>query len=169
MIYFELLSRLTRDRDAKTISLSQIPTIGKLIMDPRLTAEELQIVNQRSNVPALAKEILSKATCPTDETKIAEIKSKEYKSFLRILLYIGFTARPDIFTAVSAIARLPTNPGKIYWNAFLKISSYLCETRILNLVLGGRVNMIGTSAKFNTTAANEDLVMALLSICLNHA
>lgn len=151
-ISFFLNMHFTRDRDAKTISLNQIPKIDKLIKDPRLTAEELKIVNRRSNVPALAKEILSKASCPTDETEIAEMESKEYKSFLGILLYIALTARPDIFTAVSAVARFSTNPGRVHWNAVLKIISYLCGTRTFTLVLGGRVNMIGTSAKINATA-----------------
>jgi hypothetical protein len=60
-----------------------------------------------------------------------------FKSILGQILYIGLTARPDIITATSSVARFAQNPGETHWKALLRILRYLQGTRKLMLILGG--------------------------------
>jgi hypothetical protein len=52
-------------------------------------------------------------------------------------MHIAITARPDILPAVSLAGRYGHNPGKLHWEALLKVVSYLIDSRNHCLILTG--------------------------------
>jgi len=135
---FFLNMHFKRDRTNRTISLHQQPKIDKLLMDPRLTKEERAFISKPCKTPASDDEPLTTDMCPTTDEEKAYMATKNYKSFVGILLYIAITARPDISPAVSVVARFSQNPGRKHWSAVLRILRYLQGTRRLVLQLSGK-------------------------------
>jgi hypothetical protein len=134
---FFLNMHFYRDRKNKTIKISQVSKIEKLLNDPRLSAEERTLISKPCKVPADPIQLLTKDMEPQTTEEIEFMKQKDYKSFIGILLYISITARPDLSPAVSAAARFSKNPGIQHWNAIIQILRYLQGTRNLVLQLNG--------------------------------
>jgi hypothetical protein len=136
-VTFFLNMHIHRDMKDRTLTLHQQPKIEKLLTDSRLTSEELKYIAKVSKVPASPDIILSADQCPTDENDPNAFDRTTFQSFVGMLLYISITARPDITTAVSSVARFSHNPGKTHWRAVLMILRYLKGTSRMRLKLGG--------------------------------
>jgi hypothetical protein len=134
---FFLNMHFKRDRSKRTITLHQQPKIEKLLLDPRLTKEERLLVSKPCRTPASDDEVLTTEMCATTDEDKRYMSTKNYKSFIGILLYIAITARPDISPAVSVVARFAQNPGNKHWDAVLRILRYLQGTRTMVLQLSG--------------------------------
>ena len=155
-ISFYLNMHFIRDRKSRTIQIHQQPKIEKLLLDPRLSAEDLAFISKPSKTPASDDEVLSKDQCPTEDIEIKKMESLDYKSFVGILLYIAITSRPDIATAVSSVARFSHNPGMIHWKAVLRILKYLQGTKRYKLLLGGRNESTVVASKYSKVLAYAD-------------
>ena len=128
--------QFTRNRDKRTIELSQARKIEKLLNDHQLDAADLKTIRKPRKTPACSNTKLTQQMCPqTDEEKTA-MSRKPYRSILGQVLYIAITTRPDIATAASTCGKFAQNPGKAHWNALLRILSYLQGTQHLDLQLG---------------------------------
>jgi len=136
----------SRDRQEKTISLSQKSKILKLKETNELTDEDKARINIPSKIPAYTNIKLSQDMCPKTPSEISYMKNKPYKSLLGQVLFICITSRPDIATAVSICGKYASNPGKQHWLALLKIVSYLLYTKDLVLTLGGSSGGVTLSA-----------------------
>ena len=154
-ITFFLNMHFHRDRVARTVTLHQIPKIEKLLEDSRLCSEDRQVISKPCKTPAADDPVLNKDMCPTDPAEIARMETMNYKSFVGMLLYIAITARPDLAPSVSAAARFSQNPGRLHWDAVLRILRYLQGTRNLKLKLGGKLDTLSLSA-FSKVSAYSD-------------
>lgn len=137
-VTFFLNMHVHRDRKNRTITLHQQPKIEKLLTDPRLTSEEKKFVSKVNKVPASPDLILSHDQCPKDGNDPNACDRTIFQSFVGMLLYITVTARPDLATAVSSVARFSHNPGQIHWRAVLMILRYLQGTIRMRIQLGGK-------------------------------
>ena len=136
-VTFFLNMHIHRDRKARTITLHQQPKIEKLLSDHRLSPEEKKQVAKVSKIPASPEIFLSAEQCPENQDDANAFNRTQFQSFVGMLLYIAITARPDISTAISSVARFSHNPGKAHWRAVLLILRYLQGTVNMRLVLGG--------------------------------
>jgi hypothetical protein len=122
---FFLGMELQRDRQARTVRLSQ----------PKLTRELLErfgLTGARARVVPLAPgDKLQKAGEPLDVTAHA------YSELLGSLLYLSVCTRPDIAQAVGALSRYMASPTKEHWDAALGVARYLAGTADLGVVFGG--------------------------------
>ena len=138
-VTFFLNMHLSRHRENRTITLHQLPKINKLLNDPRLSDSEKRHIRKTSKTPASSEEQLSVDQCPTSSNDTNFVDPSKFKSFVGMLLYISITARPDITTATSMVARFAHNPGKKHWEAVLRILRYLQGSKSMVLQLGGQM------------------------------
>jgi hypothetical protein len=109
-LHFILNMQITRDRKAKTITLSQATYIHQL-----LETFNMQNAN-RMLTPLPPHTSLMQA----NDDKQADDTSAElsrYRELVGSLNYIANTARADISFAVSLLSRFLTNPRTHHWNA----------------------------------------------------
>ena len=130
---------IKRNRNDRTISISQPVKIDNVLNDSKLSKDDRKRISTPSKVPALPDVMLTKEMCPTDDGAINAMKAIPYKSILGQLLFIAITARPDLATAVSACGKFAHNPGRQHWEAILQILKYLQGTRLMTLTLGGKL------------------------------
>lgn len=71
---------------------------------------------------------LSKKDSPRTNQEALEMKSIPYRSGVGSLLYASIRTRPDIASAVRAVAKFNDNPGKKHWTAVKRIFRYLKGT-----------------------------------------
>lgn len=135
--YF-LNMHFSRDRKARTMSIHLHSKIDSLLSDSRFSEEDRKLISKPCRTPAFNSEVLTKEMCAITTEEEEFMKTKNYKSFLGILLYLSITARPDICTAVSAVARFAQNPGRKHWEALLRILRYLQGTRNYVLILNAK-------------------------------
>ncbi len=107
-------------------------------MDARLTKDEKQLISKPCKTPASDNEVLTADMSPTSDEDKTFMSTRNYKSFVGVLLYIAITARPDISPSVSVVARFAHNPGRTHWFAVLRILRYLQGTRSMVLELSGK-------------------------------
>lgn len=127
----------TRNRGARTISISQPIKIANLLKDAQISENDRKIISHPCKIPANPDSKLTKEMSPVSEDDKKEMEKIPYKSILGQLLYIAITTRPDISTAVGCVGRYAQNPGMQHWQAVLQILRYLQGTQTLQLILGG--------------------------------
>ena len=77
--------------------------------------------------------ILSTNHCPTTAADIKFMEQIPYRSAVGSLLWLSLGSRPDIAYAVSQVAKFSSNPGRIHWDAIIRILRYLKGTTHLGL------------------------------------
>jgi len=117
-ISYYLGMSVTRDRAARTITLSQAGYLQKVLhtfgfeeAKPAATPME----------PGLC---LEKETLQTAETEAVQ----RYQSAIGSLMYAMTTTRPDIAFAVSTVSQFAQNPNDSHWKAVKRIFRYLRGT-----------------------------------------
>jgi hypothetical protein len=143
---FILGVRLERDREQRTIALSQPAYIDSI-----LRAYGMQDCNP-ANVPMDPKMRLSSKMSPTTEAEKAKMKTVPYREAVGKLLYLSIATRPDIAYAVSVLCRFTDNPGREHWGAVKRILRYLKKTRNYKLIYAPN-----TSNELFTTHSDADL------------
>jgi len=118
---------IKRNRNDRTISISQPVKIDNVLNDSKLSKDDRKRISTPSKVPALPNVMLTKEMCPTDDEAINAMKAVPYKSILGQLLFIAITARPDLATAVSACGKFAHNPSRQHYEAILQILKYCKE------------------------------------------
>jgi hypothetical protein len=121
-IHWLLGIQITRNRNTRTISLSQRSYIDALIT-------RFSMTNARPYGCAIAPGNLpSKADCPTDPEQIAHMRKIPYREAIGGLMYLAVATRPDISFAVSILSRFLDRPGILHWEAVKRIMRYLIGT-----------------------------------------
>ena len=116
---------ITRDRDSRTIKLTQERAINDLLAE--FNMEECK----PKDVPLSVGTVLTKtAGSPLDTSK------SPYSSLVGSLLYLSITTRPDIAQAVGALARYMSSPTTTHWEAAKGVARYLAGTKEMGLTFG---------------------------------
>jgi hypothetical protein len=146
-LYLNLL--ISRNRNNRTIFISQPTKIKNVLTDDQLSDQDRITISRPSKTPAIATVTLTKEMEPNNTAEAEVMKTKPYRSILGQLIHICITARPDISTAVSCCGKFAQNPGIAHWNALLVILRYLQGTKSMTLKLGGVASTINLSAQVN--------------------
>ena len=116
---------LARDREARTLKLTQKRQTGEL-----LGRHGLAGARPRS-VPLGTGEKLTREGTPLDTAKFP------YSELIGSLLYLSVCTRPDIAQAVGALARYTSAPTEAHWAAALGVVRYLAGTAEAGVTFGG--------------------------------
>jgi transposase InsO family protein len=130
--------KVTRDRAARTISLSQASYIDSIISRFSLSdARPYQI-------PMTPSVTLSKRDVPSNASEASHMSRVPYREAIGSLMYASVATRPDITFAVSTLSQFLENPGEIHWEACKRVFRYLAGTKDLALTYGGeRHDLVG--------------------------
>ena len=130
-IHWFLGMAITRDRQARTISLSQRGFIDMIL-------KRFHMENSYSiTTPLDPNVILSKSMSPTSDEEKQRMKSIPYLTGVGSLMYASLATRLDITFATNKLSQYNSNPGHAHWTALLRVLRYLKHTRNYALVLGG--------------------------------
>lgn len=123
--------QITRDRAARTISLSQTALIDSVVSQFR------QENAHPASTPLTAGSKLRKSDCPMTEEGRADMAKYPYRQLVGSLMYIAIGTRPDISQAVRSLSQFLDNPGRRHYEAGIRVIQYLKGTRNTSLTLGG--------------------------------
>ena len=129
-IHWLLRIKVTRNREAHTISLSQTSYIDTILA--RFSLSDAKPVT----TPITPGAKLSKADAPSDDTEATRMKKTPYREAIGSLMYAAIATRPDIAFAVSALSQFLENPGEIHWQAVKRIFRYIAGTKDHALTYG---------------------------------
>jgi ribonuclease HI len=130
-IHWFLGIKITRDRSAHTISLSQTSYIDSIIV--RFKLEDAKSFS----TPMIPGINYSRLESPSDATEAARMEKVPYREAIGSLMYASVATRPDITHAVSALSRFLDNPGSTHWEAVKRVFRYLAGTRTFALTYSG--------------------------------
>ena len=137
-VHWFLGIKITRNRSARTLSLSQ-----RSYIDTILTWFQLSDAKPYCTLMAPGA-IYSTDNCPSDATEATRMRKVPYREAVGSLMYASVATRPDISHAVSTLSRFLNNPGPIHWEAVKRVFRYLAGTRDLALTYGGeRHDLLG--------------------------
>jgi hypothetical protein len=124
--------KVTRNREARTISLSQETFIEAIITKYNFVDAKPAAVPMDPSIQ------YTKDQSPTMTTQITEMKRVPFRSALGSLMYLSVGTRPDIAFAVStlALAQFADKPGWTHWEGVKRVYHYLPGTRKLGLTFG---------------------------------
>jgi hypothetical protein len=137
-IHWLLGIKISRNRAARTISLSQTAYIESIINRFNLTDAK------SVTTPMIPGAVYSKQDTPSDPAEAAQMKAVPYREAIGSLMYASVATRPDITFAVSTLSQFLDNPGPAHWDAVKRIFRYLAGTKTLTLTYGGeRHDLVG--------------------------
>jgi hypothetical protein len=108
-VHWLLGIKITRDREARTISLSQTSYINTILSHFSLSDAKPHAT------PITPGASLSKANAPSDDTEAALMKKVPSHEAIGSLMYATVTTCPNISFAVSALLQFLENPGQLHW------------------------------------------------------
>ena len=111
--------KIIRDRQNKTLALSQATYIDKLL-------EHFNMQNsKKGEIPTCSGVFLSKEQCPKTPQEKEDMRQYPYASAVGSLMYAMLCTRPDICYAVGIVSRYQSNPGLSHWTEVKNILKYL--------------------------------------------
>ena len=122
--------KVIRDRDARTITLSQEPFIEAILAKYNFSD------TKPISVPMDPSVQYSRDQCPTTAAQTTEMKRVPFRSALGSLMYLAIGMRPDIMFIVLTLAQFADNPSWTHWEGIKWIYHYLLGTKKLGLTLG---------------------------------
>lgn len=127
---FFLGMRVTRDRSAKTITLSQEKYIRNMLVEYGM--DDCQAVT----TPIIPNSHL----VPASDSEVADFKAskQDYRRAVGLLNYLVQCTRPDLAFVSSQLSQFLDRPGTQHWAAFKRVLRYLKNTSTMGLVLGGK-------------------------------
>jgi transposase InsO family protein len=128
--------RITRDRGAKKLHMSQEQYIEKVLR--RFNMDKAKVVSS----PLTTNFKLTEADCPSSKEDVEEMDRVPYASAVGSLMYAMVCTRPDIAHAVGVVSRFMSNPGKKHWEAVKWIFRYLRGTSKLGITFGDEKPML---------------------------
>jgi hypothetical protein len=129
-VHWLLGIKITRDRDVRTISLSQASYIDSILARFALSDAK----PYRS--PMVSGAVYSKDQSPNTPEEAACMQKTPYREAVGSLMYAAVATRPDIAFAVSALSQFLSNPGSIHWEAVKRVFRYLAGTKTWELTYG---------------------------------
>ena len=130
-IHWLLGIKITRDRAARTISLSQSSFIDSILS--RFSFSDIKPYG----CPMIPGSTYSKSDSPSSPEEAVRMKRTPYRQAIGSLMYVAVATRPDITFAVSILSRFLNNPGDKHWDAVKRIFRYLQNTKSFQLTFGG--------------------------------
>jgi len=131
-VHWLLGIEVKRDREARTISLSQSAYIKSILR--RFNFDELKPVSTPME-PYLK---LSASQSPTTAEEFAAMRDIPYRESIGSLMYASLGTRPDITYAVARLSKFLENPGSAHWQASMRVFRYLKGTVDWWLTYGDR-------------------------------
>ena len=122
--------KIERDREARTITLSQAAYIDTILA--RFHMEDAK----PAQTPMNSGSILSIDQCPSTHAECEDMKDVPYQKAIGSLMYAAVSTRPDIAFAVSTLSQFMRNPGRTHWEAVKHVIRYLKATKDAKLTLG---------------------------------
>ena len=122
--------KVTRDRDARTISLSQQTYTEAILAKYNLTDSKPAAIPMD---PGLR---LSCDKSPKSIEEAARMKNVPYRAAVGSLMHLAVGTRPDIAFTVSTVVQFNNAPGLAHWEAVKQIYRYLAGTKNLALTFG---------------------------------
>ena len=120
--------KVERDRNARTISLSQPGYIKSIL-------EEFNMADcNPAPTPMEENARLSLRMCPDDVVHKAQMAKVPYRELIGKLIYLAVATRPDISYAIGVLCRFVENPGPEHWGAAKRVLRYLKGSIGLKLV-----------------------------------
>ncbi|THH33390.1 hypothetical protein EUX98_g798 [Antrodiella citrinella] len=124
-VHWALNMEITRDRATQTLQLSQHQYIESIL-------ERHGMADCRSVSTPMAPNLkLPKLT-------EAEIDPKPYQSALGSVMYAMLGTRPDLAYAVGVLSQHASRPGKVHWDALMRVYRYLRGTTDYKIVYRGK-------------------------------
>ncbi|CAI7903143.1 unnamed protein product [Closterium sp. NIES-53] len=127
--------QITRDRAARTITLSQSHMVQQVLQRFEL---------QHSTVQRTPLAIDHRLTGPFPDEPFEP--SGPYAKLVGCLMYLMTCTRPDLAFPLSILARfvVPGRHRPVHWTAAVRVAKYLAMTSGVGLVLGGRHDVVLT-------------------------
>ncbi|KAH9792396.1 hypothetical protein KPL71_004098 [Citrus sinensis] len=122
---------LLRDRKNKTLALSQVVYIDKILARFSMENSKIGLLPFRHGIT------FSKDQSPKTSEEIERMRRVPYADAVGSLVYAMLCTRPDICFAVGMVSRYQFNPGPQYWTAVKHIIKYLKRTKNYMLVYSG--------------------------------
>ena len=126
--------RVTRDRAARTISLSQELYIHDLL---QRYGQLLDGLTRHFDSPYDAAAIFSSDQCPTphspEQRRMAPYH-EDYMALTGAFLWLANVTRPDLAYIASQLARFVSNPAAVHYRAALRVLIYLRASASRSLV-----------------------------------
>ena len=113
---------ITRDREARTLSLCQSRYAQKVIERFGLGSAHGQTTPMD---PAL------------DLTVSSDLTSEPYREAIGSLMYLMVGTRPDLAFCIGTLAKYVEKPTTTHWDAVKRVMRYVIHTKDLGLVYGG--------------------------------
>jgi hypothetical protein len=133
-IHWLLGMKIERDKNKRTLSLSQTAYVQKLL--ERFHLKDAYPIS----IPLDPGAPLTDAQSPTNEDEKHDMATVPYKCLVGSLLYVARMTRPDVSFAVALLSRFMANPGRIHWEAAKKVLRYLKRTINTKLTYGARTD-----------------------------
>ena len=130
--------KITRNRDKRTISLSQTAYIESML-------ERFALKDAKAYAtPMVPGVVYSRDDSPSAPIEMDRMRRVPYREAIGSLMYASVATRPDITFAVSTLSQFLDNPGNAHWEAVKRIFRYLSGTRDFELTYGGdRHDLVG--------------------------
>jgi len=122
--------KVMRDRDARTIALSQTTYVDAILTKYNFSNLKPLSIPMDPNIQ------LSCNQAPSSPTEAARMKHIPYRAAVGSLMHLAVGTRPDIAFAVSTVAQFANEPGMVHWEAVKRIYRYLAGTKGLALMFG---------------------------------
>ena len=119
---------VNRNRREKSISLSQVTYLRKIIAD-------FKFEGLRGAMTPMEPDVILQPAA--DDYQAESSLKARYQSAVGSLMYLMLGTRPDIAFAVSQVARFASNPSAEHWTAVQRIFRYLKKHPNLGLVFSG--------------------------------
>jgi hypothetical protein len=116
---------ITRDREAKTIKLSQQRMVSELV-----AKYGLKDAKHKATPIHISVKLGKEDSPPLDKEKF------RYSELVGSLMYLSVCTRPDITQAVGALARYMANPTENHWEAGKGVLRYLAGTEKIGIKFG---------------------------------
>lgn len=102
---------IIRDRDSKTLFLSQIEYVEKVLS--RFGMKDFKLVS----TPLGAHFRLLKQQEPKENAGVELMKKIPYSSVVGCIMYAMVCSKPDLAYGIGVLSRFMANPGKHHWHA----------------------------------------------------
>ncbi|CAI7796196.1 unnamed protein product [Closterium sp. NIES-53] len=145
--------QITRDRNARTITLSQ--------------SHMVQQVLQRFELQRTPLAVDHRLTGPFPDESFEP--SGPYAELVGCLMYLMTCTRPDLAFPLSILARFVA-PGRhrpVHWTATVRVAKYLATTSGVGLVLGGRQDVVLTGHCDSSYADDAETHRSTLGYCFS--
>jgi hypothetical protein len=128
---------VTRDREKRTLALSQTTYIDSLLR--KFNMSDCKSVS----IPLDPTTQITREQCPTSSEAITEMRSIPYRELIGGLVWLSTATRPDLAFAVCILSRFVDNPGLAHWNSAKRVLQYLKGTRTHALTYGASDSTLG--------------------------